>query len=129
MVHTRLYLIFIFSITPLTLEASPECEHWVARLISTTGKVEKLTKNQARWQPVSPDDCFCHGDKIRTARHGRARLKFIIEPTTTVELEPNSTLTFPTKIIQHDLQLHLIQKYLLWLTTVISSPITNKSLT
>jgi hypothetical protein len=124
MMHTRFYLFFLFIIVPLSLEAAPECEQWVARLISAKGKVEKLTKNHTRWQPVNSDDCFCHGDKIRTTRHGRAKLKFIIEPTTTVELEPNSTLTFPERVKQHDLRFNLIQRYLLWLAKVFSYPVT-----
>ncbi len=127
MAFIRFYLFFLFMIASLSLEAAPECEQWVARLISFKGKVEKLTKNQTRWQSVSSEDCFCHGDKIRTARYGRAKLKFIIEPTTTVELEPNSTLTFPDRVKQHDLRFNLIQQYLLWLAKVLSYPVTWKS--
>ncbi len=125
MIHSKVYLFFLFLITSLSLEASPECEQWVARLISAKGKVEKLTKNQTRWRPVSSYDSFCYGDKIRTARNSRAKLKLIIEPATTVELEPNSTLTFPDTVKQHDLRLNLIQQYLFWLAKVIGHPATS----
>ncbi len=125
MIHNKLYLFFLYLIISLSIEASPECEQWVARLISVKGKVEKLTKNQTKWLPVNSYDCFCHGDKIRTAQHARAKLKFILEPTTTVELEPNSTLTFPDRVKQHDLRFNLIQQYLLWLAKVFNHPVTS----
>ena len=101
MLHTKFYIFVIFLIPSYSLEAALKCDHcnhcdqWVAKLISVKGKVEKQSRNQSKWQQVSQFEFFCQGDKIRTLKHSRVKLKFINKPATTVELQQNSALTFP----------------------------------
>ena len=101
MLHTKFYIFIIFLISSYSLEAALKCNHcnhcdqWIAKLVSVTGRVEKQHRNQSKWQPVSQFEFFCQGDKIRTLKHSRVKLKFIQEPATIMELQENSALTFP----------------------------------
>lgn len=121
MINPKLYLSLLLIITPLSLEAEPQCDQWIARLISAKGKVEKLAKNQSEWQPVRSYDFFCYGDKIRTFKHSTVKLKFIIEPATTIVLEQNSTLTFPNFDNSPQLPFNLLEGSILWFVRIFSN--------
>jgi hypothetical protein len=104
MIYTKFYIFAIFLIQSYSLEATPKCnectpsnhcDKWIAKLVSVRGNVEKQNRNHSKWQPVSQFEYFCQGDKIRTLKDSRVKLKFIHDPTATVELEQNSGLTFP----------------------------------
>lgn len=95
MLKNKLYIFLISLISSYPLYAVEQCEYSVARLVSIEGSVEKLTQNQSKWNPVKHHECFCQGDKIRTLPRSRVKLVFIHEPTTIMELEQNSTMTFP----------------------------------
>ena len=104
MIYTKFYIFAIFLIQSFSLGAalkcnqctpSNHCDKWVAKLVSVKGKVQKQNRNQSKWQPVSQFEYFCQGDKIRTLKNSRVKLKVIHDPTATVELEQNSGLTFP----------------------------------
>ncbi len=101
MLHTKFYIFIIFLISSYSLEAALKCDQCnhcdqsIAKLVSVTGMVEKQHHNQSKWQQVSQSEFFCQGDKIRTLKHSRVKLKFLQEPATIMELQPNSALTFP----------------------------------
>ncbi len=79
---------------PGILVAAPECEKWIAKMVSTQGLVEKQGPDQSDWHPVQKDEYFCQGDKIRTKKHSRATLELGNESLVT--LEQRSALSFPT---------------------------------
>lgn len=95
MLKTKLYVYLILLNASYSLQGAEQCRHSIAKLVSTQGRVEKLALDQAKWQQVGHHECFCQGDKIRTLSYSRVKLVFIHEPATIVELEQNSSMTFP----------------------------------
>ena len=87
-----LFYIVILSF-PYCLEAAPDCEQWIAKLVSEQGRVEKQRSNQSDWHQVKKNEKFCQGDKIRTRKRSRVTLEFSNESLAT--LEQRSTLIFP----------------------------------
>lgn len=91
--NIRLYLYLITLILPSILAAAPECEKWMAKMVSTQGRVEKQGSDQSNWRQVEKDEYFCQGDRIRTRKHSRVTLELGNESLVT--LEQSSALAFP----------------------------------
>ena len=91
--NTKLCFYFVILSFPYHLEAAPDCEQWIAKLVSEQGRVEKQRSNQSDWQQVKKNETFCQGDKIRTRKRSRVTLEFGNEALVT--LEQRSTLIFP----------------------------------
>ncbi|MGP0593226.1 hypothetical protein ACTRXD_11925 [Nitrospira sp. T9] len=56
--------------TPVTSVA--ECNPVVATVVAVQGRVEVRRVNVEQWRPVSLDDIFCAGDRIRVGDRSRA---------------------------------------------------------
>ena len=91
--NTKLCFYFVILSFPYHLEAAPECEQWLAKLVSEQGRVEKQSYHQSDWRQVKKNETFCQGDKIRTRKRSRVTLEFNNESLVT--LEQRSTLIFP----------------------------------
>lgn len=85
------YLVIIL-IVPDYLLASSACNPWVAKVISSQGKVDFQKSEYSEWQAISEGDIFCYGDKVRTAENSRATL--MLRNETTVSLDQSTTLIF-----------------------------------
>jgi tetratricopeptide (TPR) repeat protein len=86
--------IYIAMLTlPSILVAAPECEKWIAKMVSTKGRVEKQRLNHDEWRQVGKNEFFCQGDQIRTKKNSRAT--FELGNESLVTLEQRSALIFP----------------------------------
>ncbi len=92
--HQKLkyYLLIIFQITPVYLEAASSCTEWVAKVVSVQGKVETLHFGTANWKAIQQGDVFCRGDKIRSETNSRATLK--LSNNSLISVDQNTNLNF-----------------------------------
>ena len=90
---TNFYFLLTLLMTPLYLEASPECSRWIAKVASIQGQVDTQHPNSVEWQSAQEDDVFCPGDKIRTSKWSRSTL--VLSNQAVVTLDQNTTLIFP----------------------------------
>ncbi len=94
----RLITAGLFMITPALGVAAPnECADWIAKVVSTEGRVETraasdITPDTA-WQSVSLNQTLCPGSAVRTQAHSRAAL--LLRNHTVLRLNQTSTLTLP----------------------------------
>ena len=87
------YIYIVMLTLPSIVAAAPECEKWIAKMVSTKGRVEKQRLDQDQWRQVEKNEYFCQGDRIRTQKHSLVTLELGNESLVT--LEQRSTLTFP----------------------------------
>ncbi|NKB80977.1 MAG: tetratricopeptide repeat protein [Nitrospirales bacterium] len=76
--------------------AAPECNPWVAKIVSVEGTTEARRANQVNWKPATVGETFCAGDRIRVL-HWRTAI--VLSNNTIIRLDQGTTLTF-TKIGQ-----------------------------
>ena len=87
------YIYIVMLTLPNMVVAAQECEKWIAKMVSTKGRVEKQRLDQDQWRQVEKNEYFCQGDRIRTQKHSRVTLELGNESLVT--LEQRSALTFP----------------------------------
>jgi FecR-like protein len=75
--------------TPVTSAA--ECNPIVATIVSVQGRVEVRRVNVEQWQPVSLNDIFCAGDRIRVGDGSRADIALANQAV--LRLDQNTTIT------------------------------------
>ena len=92
----------ILIIAPAMSAAAPnECADWIAKVVSTEGRVETRPASDASpnitqsadWQPVSLHQTLCPGSTVRTQARSRAAL--LLRNNTVLRLSQTSTLTLP----------------------------------
>lgn len=93
MFNLRNFVFVVLFSSSFAIAAAPQCEKWMAKLISAQGKVDKKPLDQVAWHKAKESDFFCQGDTIRTRKHSRVTLELGNE--TLVTLEKNSVLIFP----------------------------------
>jgi tetratricopeptide (TPR) repeat protein len=80
----------------LAIPASPadaaDCQDWVARTVSTQGRVEARPAGESQWLPVRLGDTHCLGDAIRLGPLSRAAI--VLRDGGVVRLDQNTTITF-----------------------------------
>ncbi len=74
---------------PVTSAA--ECNPIVATVVSIQGKVEVRRVNVEQWKPVSLNDIFCAGDRIRVGDGSRADIA--LANRAVLRLDQNTTIT------------------------------------
>ena len=116
--NTKFFFCIVILTLPRILVAAPECENWIANMVSTKGRVEKQRHNYSSWRQVEKNEYFCQDDRIRTRKHSRMKLVFTREPATDVELEQNSTLTFPKSEENPSVPFNLFREGALLITKV-----------
>ncbi len=70
----RCYCLIFLLALPYHLAVSSDCEPWMAKVISSQGKVESQGPDDYEWHSVANDAAFCYGDKVRTGNNSRASL-------------------------------------------------------
>ena len=93
LLNIKPYIYIAILTLPSIVVAAPECEKWIAKMVSTKGRVEKQRLDQDQWRQVEKNEYFCQGDRIRTQKHSLVTLELGNESLVT--LEQRSTLTFP----------------------------------
>ncbi len=84
---------FLFFLTlPCHLVASPNCDTWMAKVVSSQGRVDYQPSELFEWHQAASGHTFCNGDKVRTGRNSRATL--MLSNGSTFTLDQNSTLVF-----------------------------------
>lgn len=74
-----------------SVTSGAECNPIVATVVSVQGKVEVRRVNVEQWQPVSLDDFFCAGDRIRVG--DRSRADIALANRAVLRLDQNTTIT------------------------------------
>jgi tetratricopeptide (TPR) repeat protein len=69
-----------------------DCQDWVARTVSTQGRVEARRAGEPRWLPVRLGDIHCLGDAIRLGPLSRAAI--VLRDGGVLRLDQNTTITF-----------------------------------
>ncbi len=67
------------------------CDPIVATAVSLQGRVEVRRVNVTQWQPVSLNDIFCAGDRIRVG--DRSRADIALANRAVLRLDQNTTIT------------------------------------
>ena len=84
----------IFIIAPTVgMAASNECTDWIAKIVSTEGRVETRPSPKIAWQAVTLNQTLCPGSVVHTQSHSRAAL--LLRNNTVLRLSQKSTLTLP----------------------------------
>ncbi|MGB5055204.1 MAG: hypothetical protein WBO24_12510, partial [Nitrospirales bacterium] len=71
--------------------SAAECNPIVATVVSVQGSVEVRRVNVEQWQPVSLNDVFCAGDRIRVGDGSRAEIA--LANRAVLRLDQNTTIT------------------------------------
>jgi FecR-like protein len=71
--------------------AALTCEPWVARLVSSQGRVQVRRAGAAQWQPAQLDETYCAGDMIQVQEHSRAAL--VLRNDINLRLDQQTTIT------------------------------------
>ncbi|MDD5271658.1 MAG: tetratricopeptide repeat protein [Methylovulum sp.] len=79
-------------LVPCGVQASLNCERSIAQIVSAQGTVDSQ-HSEGDWLTVHPQDEFCAGDKIRTAKNSRATLRMRNESV--ISLEQATTMILP----------------------------------
>jgi tetratricopeptide (TPR) repeat protein len=69
-----------------------DCQDWVARTVSTQGRVEARRAGEPQWLPVRLGDIHCLGDAIRLGPLSRAAI--VLRDGGVLRLDQNTTITF-----------------------------------
>jgi Tfp pilus assembly protein PilF len=77
---------------PASIQASEQCEHWIAKSGSVEGDMLVMRKSSTSWTSTIAADTYCPGDKIRVGRLSRATV--IMANESILRLGPNTTLSF-----------------------------------
>ncbi len=77
-------------LTPSVTSAAV-CDPIVATAVSVQGRVEVRRVNVTQWQPVSLNDIFCAGDRIRVGDKSRADIA--LANRAVLRLDQNTTIT------------------------------------
>jgi ferric-dicitrate binding protein FerR (iron transport regulator) len=76
-------------LVPATASAA-ECDPSVATAVSVQGSVEVKRVDATQWQPVTLNDTFCTGDRIRVGDRSRADVALANQPV--LRLDQNTTI-------------------------------------
>ncbi|WP_342348686.1 FecR family protein [uncultured Nitrospira sp.] len=79
-----------FELTPSVILAAA-CDPIVATAVSVQGMVDVRRVNVTQWQPVSLNDIFCAGDRIRVG--DRSRADIALANRAVLRLDQNITIT------------------------------------
>ena len=95
--HWELSLItagILLSVLPLisTSHAAHPCEQWSGKALSIQGNVEVSRAGEALWEPISSQDFFCPGDRVRVGKNSRAAI--LLPNETLLRLAEGTSLTF-----------------------------------
>ena len=75
---------------PITVMAAPnECADWIAKVVSTEGRVETRLTPETAWQSVALNQALCPGSVVHTQAHSRAAL--LLRNNTVLRLSQKST--------------------------------------
>ncbi|HWC01385.1 MAG TPA: tetratricopeptide repeat protein [Methylomirabilota bacterium] len=77
---------------PAAPAAAAECQDWVARTVSTQGRVETRRAGEPQWLPVRLGTAHCLGDAVRLGPLSRAAL--VLREGGVLRLDQNTTITF-----------------------------------
>ncbi len=86
------FILFGLLIASSGVQAEHLCSQWLAKIISSQGKVDIQYAGQSDWETVNSDQIFCDKDKVRTRKHSRVTLLLRNESRAT--LKQSSTLIF-----------------------------------
>lgn len=75
-----------------TAHSAQSCEQWSGKALSIQGKVEVSRKGESFWTPISNQDFFCPGDRVRVDKNSRAAI--LLPNKTLLRLAEGSALTF-----------------------------------
>jgi Flp pilus assembly protein TadD len=89
----KIYFYIALLTLPSILLAAPECEIWIAKMVSAKGQVEKQRLHQTTWRQVEKNEYFCQGDRIRTKKNSLVTLELGNESLVT--MEQSSAMAFP----------------------------------
>jgi len=87
-----LLCLLIMACLPRSIQASEQCEHWIARSGAVEGTMLVLRGSSNTWTTTIATDKYCPGDKIRVGRLSRATV--IMANESILRLGPNTTLSF-----------------------------------
>ncbi|WP_321416949.1 TonB-dependent receptor domain-containing protein [uncultured Desulfobacter sp.] len=95
--HWKLSLItagILMAVLPLisTSHAAQPCEQWSGKALSIQGNVEVSRAGEALWEPISSQDFFCPGDRVRVGKNSRAAI--LLPNETLLRLAEGTSLTF-----------------------------------
>ncbi|MEE9338078.1 MAG: FecR domain-containing protein [Methylococcaceae bacterium] len=92
--HQKIEYFILFGILIVSsgVQAEHHCSQWLAKIISSQGKVDIQYAGESIWKTVSSDQTFCDNDKIRTRKHSRVTILLRNESRAT--LKQSSTLIF-----------------------------------
>ncbi len=82
--------LLLIGLAPVPVLAA-DCDPSVATAVSVQGSVEVRRVSVTRWQPVSLNDPFCSGDRIRVGDRSRADIALNNQPI--LRLDQNTTIT------------------------------------
>lgn len=74
-----------------SVTTAAECNPIVATAVSIQGRVEVRRVNVTQWQPVSLNENFCAGDRIRVGERSRADIA--LANRAVLRLDQNTTIT------------------------------------
>ncbi|MCA9498977.1 MAG: FecR domain-containing protein [Nitrospira sp.] len=74
-----------------SVTSATECHPIVATATSVQGRVEVRRVNVTQWQPVSLNDIFCAGDRIRVG--DRSRAEIALANRAVLRLDQNTSVT------------------------------------
>lgn len=74
-----------------SVTSAAECNPIVATIVSVQGRVEVRRVNVEQWQPVSLNDIFCAGDRIRVGEGSQADIA--LANRAVLRLDQNTTIT------------------------------------
>ena len=74
-----------------SVTSAAECNPIVATVVSVHGRVEVRRVNIEQWQPVSLNDIFCAGDRIRVGDESQADIA--LANRAVLRLDQNTTIT------------------------------------
>ena len=74
-----------------SVTSATECHPIVATATSVQGRVEVRRVNVTQWQPVSLNDIFCAGDRIRVGNRSRAEIA--LANRAVLRLDQNTAVT------------------------------------
>jgi tetratricopeptide (TPR) repeat protein len=79
-------------VAPIWSASGADCENWVARTVSTQGRVETRRAGEAQWLPVRLGTTHCLGDAVRLGPLSRAAI--VLRDGAVLRLDQNTTITF-----------------------------------
>ncbi len=90
-----------------SVTSAAECNPIVATAVSVQGRVEARRVNVSQWQPVSLNDIFCAGDRIRVGDGSRADI--VLANRAVLRLAQNTTITLGGVLKEQPVRVDLIK--------------------